>query len=689
MNSTVAPIVRLATAIRPMVLLLPLACAAPHSGFAAGLVPSDVFRFETVSDPAISPDGRDVVYVRNRADVDTDSRYSSLWIVDSSGSHHRPLTEGRRHDAAPRWSPDGSRLAYVGEVDGHAQILVRTMATGETAQITHLDQAPQGLSWSPDGRSLAFASLVPESPPKIAELPTPPTGAKWAEPAKAYDRLVYRFDGVGYLTPGHTELFVVAATGGAARQVTHCPAHCGGSPLQSAHIDWTPDGRFLITSINRNADPDVEFRDTDVYEVSVADGALRALTHRAGPDDNPMVSPDGTEIAYTGFDDRHQGYQVSHLYVMKRDGSASRMLATELDRDVTSPRWAADGSGIYFQYDDQGDTKVGFATRDGKTRIVAEHLATSLTSYSDGWYSLARNGAVAYTYGTPTVPSELAVSQRGTRTVLTANNAELLREKPPGAVEELWWTSPKGGVRIQGWLVKPPDFDPSRHYPLILEIHGGPFANYGARYDYSKQVWAAKGYLVLYANPRGSTSYGEAFGNLIHHAYPGDDFDDLNAGVDLVVQKGYADPRNLFVTGGSGGGVLTAWMIEHTERFAAAAVLYPVINWYSFALTTDIPFTTRYWFPDLPWKATSHYMDRSLSTRVEAIKTPAMVMTGEEDYRTPSSEAEQFYTELKLRHVDSVLVRVPGEPHGLERFPSHQLMTAQYIAGWFDKHKRP
>jgi len=664
-----------------------LLCAVTAQA-APGLAARDVFRFETVADTAISPDGQTVVYVRATADIDTDTRYSSLWVVDASGNQHRALTGGRRHDAAPRWSPDGSRLAFVADVDGHTQIVVRTMSSGETATITHLSQAPSSLTWSPDGKSIAFASLVPEAPPNIADLPAPPEGAKWASPAKTYDRLVYRFDGHGYLTPGHTELFVVASTGGAARQVTHCTTDCGGTPLKPAHIDWTPDGRFLITSLNRNPDPDLEYEDTDVVEVAINDGTIRQLTHRAGPDEEAVVSPDGTEIAYTGFDDRHQGYQVRHLYLMKRDGSGSRLLAADLDRDVAHPEWAADGRGIYVQYDDHGNTHVALITRDGKAHDLATHVATGLTSYSAGTYSVARNGAIAYTYGTSTVPSELALTQHDSTRILTANNAELMREKPPGAVEELTWTSPKDGLAIQGWVVKPPGFDPSHRYPVILEIHGGPFANYGDRYDYSKQVWATKGYLVLYANPRGSTSYGEHFGNLIHHAYPGDDFDDLNAGIDLLIKKGYADPQNLYVTGGSGGGVLTAWMIEHTDRFAAAAVLYPVINWYSFGLTTDIPFTTRYWFPDSPWHATDHYMDRSLSTRVDAIKTPSLVMTGEEDYRTPISEAEQFYTALKMRHIDSVLVRVPGEPHGIERFPSHQMMTAEYISGWFEKYRR-
>ena len=243
------------------------------------------------------------------------------------------------------------------------------------------------------------------------------------------------------------------------------------------------------------------------------------------------------------------------------------------------------------------------------------------------------------------------------------------------------------GWSMDGWILKPQDFDPKKKYPLIVEIHGGPNTQYGYGFFHEMQVLVAAGYVVLYTNPRGSTSYGEEFSNLIHHAYPGDDFYDLNSGVDAVIAKGYIDTNNLFVTGGSGGGVLTCWTIEHTDRFRAAASLYPVINWYSFALTSDIPFITKYWFPGLPWDNTDNYMQRSLTNLVAKVKTPTLVMTGEADYRTPISEAEQFYEALKLLNIDTVLVRVPEEPHGISRRPSHHIAKMLYIAGWFEQHK--
>jgi dipeptidyl aminopeptidase/acylaminoacyl peptidase len=672
--------------------LLVFAASGAVSGAAqtiARVSASDDYLLQLASDPQISPDGKEIVYVRQFADIMTDHRYSNLWIVAADGRQHRPLTTGNRSDASPRWSPDGTRLAYVAEVDGHAQIMVRWMDSGQTAQLTNLEEPPGNLSWSPDGTSIAFTALVPDKEPKVADLPLPPAGAKWAAPAKAYDQLVYRFNGAGYLKPGYSQIFVVSADGGTPRQVSHGDFQNGGWTVVRTRPVWTPDGQYLIASINRHPNYQLEPFDTDVYEIAVADGTTRPLTTRKGPDNDPVVSPDGKRIAYTGFDDRYQGYQVTRLYVMNRDGSSAHAVSEKLDRDVSNPAWAADGRGVYVKYEDQGDTKIGFFGNDGSFRTIAEHLASGTGSYDFGSsFSVAKSGAIAFTYGTPSVPGDVATVNRETATVLTGLNRDYLAQRKLGTVEEIRWPSSLDKREIHGYIIKPPDFDPAKKYPLILEIHGGPFAHYGDRFDLSKQAWASAGYVVLLTNPRGSTSYGAEFGNLIHHAYPGDDFHDLNSAVDAVIAKGYIDTNNLFVTGGSGGGVLTCWMIEHTDRFRAAAVLYPVINWYSFALTSDIPFITRYWFPGMPWDQAGHYMQRSLTTLVTKVKTPSLVMTGEEDYRTPISEAEQFYTALKLLNVETVLVRVPGEPHGLRRFPSHAAATSLMISGWFDSHKK-
>jgi dipeptidyl aminopeptidase/acylaminoacyl peptidase len=652
------------------------------------LTAMDEFQLQVATDPQISPDGKKIVYVRRFADPMTDRRYSNLWIINADGTEHRPLTTGNRTDSSPRWSPDGTRVAYLAEVEEKAQIVVQWMDTGQTARITNLEQSPTAIAWSPDGKMISFSALVLGKGPHLTDLPTPPAGAKWAEPATAYDRLVYRFNGAGYLKPGFMQIFVVPADGGAPRQVTNGNFPNGGEEFGGPHrASWTPDGKYLIVSVNRHAESDHEYLDDEVYEFSVADGSVRALTNRKGPDNSPAVSPNGKWIAYTGFDDRYQGHQTTKLYLMNRDGTGSRSLSDKLDRDIQSPQWAADNSGVYVQYNDQGDTKVGFCTPDGACKKIADHIAGSLSAYGGGSFSVSRTGVIAYTYGVPDVPGDIATNDRGATKVLTSVNQELFAQKKPGHVEEIWYESSKDKRKIQGWIVQPPDFDPSKKYPLILEIHGGPFGDYGGRFDFEKQVWASMGYVVLYTNPRGSTSYGEEFANLIHHAYPGDDFYDMDSGVDAVIAKGYIDSNNLFVTGGSGGGVLTCWTIEHTNRYRAAAPLYPVINWYSFALTSDIPFIIKYWFPGNPWENPDQYMQRSLTNLVGQVKTPSLIMTGEADFRTPISEAEQFYTALKLLNVEAVLVRVPEEPHGISRRPSHHIMKMLYVAGWFDQHK--
>ncbi len=656
------------------------------------LEPLDVFNLQYAADPQISPDGSRIVYVRQFSDIMTDKHYSNLWIIGFDGAGHQALTTGNFSDTSPRWSPDGTRIAYISDRDGKPQIYVRWMDSGQTARLTNLENPPAGISWSPDGKLLAFTSLVESAPPKLATLPKAPEGAKWADPPKAYDRLIYRFNARGYLKPGFTQIFVVASDGGAPRQLTTGDFPHSSFPFGGGSPVWTPDGKFLLFSANLRPDYEYEPLNTEVYEVAVADGAVKQLTDRKGPDNSPAISPDGKTIAYAGFDDRYQGHQTTHLYLMGRDGSNPRVATPKLDRDVENPRWAPDGSGIYFLYDDQGDTKLGFYSPGGDVKELAGHLGSGGSSYSGGAVvTVAKDGRFATTYDTPSEPGDIAVGRLADPKlkVLTALNQQLFLQKKIGTVEDFWFNSSVDQRKIQGWIIKPPDFDPAQKYPLILEIHGGPFANYGDRFDTNKQIWAARGYVVLYVNPRGSTSYGEEFANLIHHAYPGDDFYDLNSGVDAVIAKGYIDSDNVFVTGGSGGGVLTCWMIDRTTRFRAAASLYPVINWYSWVLTSDLPsFGTEYWFPGPPWENMEQYMKRSVLSYVGKVTTPTLLMTGEEDYRTPIEEAEQYYEALKLRKVEAALVRFPGEPHGLSVRPSHQVAKVVYVMDWFEKHRK-
>jgi dipeptidyl aminopeptidase/acylaminoacyl peptidase len=646
----------------------------------------DVFELEWAADPQISPDGRRVVFARSGFDIMKDGQRSALWVVNSDGSELRPLLAPGREAGTPRWSPDGGRLLYVSSVEGHSELFVRWMDTGQETNLTKLAESPGGLAWSPDGNWVAFTMFVPEQPKPFAELPAPPPGADWGPPIKFIDELNYRADGAGYLRKGHRHIFLLPALGGTPRRLTDGPFD-DGAPR------WAPDGRALLFSANRVEGGEYDPNESEIYEVTLPGGAIRALTHRKGPDGSPQISPDGKLIAYTGFDDRDQGYQVTHLYVMNRDGSGSRMLAGTLDRDVVDPLWSRDGQGLFFQYDDSGDTRVGYLTLGGTLKpVVASLGGLSIDRpYGGSSYSLAADGSIAFTLAGPEHPADVAVARAGQPAQrLTRLNDDLFAAKQLGAVEEIWYRSGFDQRRVQGWIVKPPGFDPARRYPLLLEIHGGPFANYGPRFAADIQLYAAAGYVVLYTNPRGSTGYGEEFGNLIHHDYPNHDYDDLMTGVDSVIARGYVSADNLFVTGGSGGGVLTAWIVGHTNRFRAAVVAKPVINWSSFVLTADgLPFFSRYWFSGVPWDKQNfeQYARRSPLSYVGSVTTPTMLVTGEVDWRTPSSEEEQFYGELRLRHVPTAMMRIPDASHEIWEKPSNLIAKVAYILAWFEKYR--
>jgi dipeptidyl aminopeptidase/acylaminoacyl peptidase len=646
----------------------------------------DVFELEWAGDPQIAPDGRRVVFARGGFDIMKDSQRSALWIVNADGTDLRPLLAPGREAGSPRWSPDGNRLLYVSSVEGRSELFVRWMDTGQETNLTHLAESPGGLAWSPDGAWIAFTMFVPDAPKPFAELPAPPPGADWGPPIKFIDELYYRADGAGYLRKGHRHIFLLPADGGTPRQLTD-GAFDDGAPR------WAPDGRSLVFSANRVEGGEYDPGESEIYEVAVSGGAVKTLTHRKGPDGSPAISRDGKLIAYTGYDERYQGYQVTHLYLMSRDGSSARLVTGNLDRDVQDPVWSRDGQGLFFQYDDTGDTRIGYVTLAGEVKSLAAGLGGLSIDrpYGGSSFSVAADGRFAFTLAAPDHPADVAVGRAGQPTLrLTRLNDDLFGQKKLGAVEEIWYRSGFDQRRVQGWIVKPPGFDPLRKYPMVLEIHGGPFANYGPRFTADLQLYAAAGYVVLYTNPRGSTSYGEEFGNLIHHDYPDHDYDDLMTGVDSLIARGYVAPDSLFVTGGSGGGVLTAWIVGHTTRFRAAVVAKPVINWSSFVLTSDgLSFFSRYWFPGVPWDKANveQYARRSPITYVGSVTTPTMLVTGEVDWRTPSSEAEQFYGALKIRKVPTAMVRIPDASHEIADKPSNLIAKVAYILAWFERYR--
>lgn len=561
------------------------AAAAAEAGPERGFVPSDLFRLQGVTDPQISPDGKQVVYVRQAADIMTDRAVPSLWLVDVASGMQRPLVAGKGAHFAPRWSPDGARLAYISsDGEGAPQLHVLWMEGGADVAVTGLPDSPGSLAWSPDGSQIAYATRVPGEGLSLGSAPSgKPEGAQWAEPLEVIDKVTYRSDGGGYVKPGTAHVFVVPATGGAPRQLTF------GNFADEGGLAWSGDGTRIFFTGNRKADWEVKPSDGEIYAVDVASGVVSAMTSRFGPDAGPLVSPDGQRIAYFGFDDALHSYTNTELYVMNADGSAKRSLTGAHDLSIDDAIWVGN-STLYVLYDEKGVRKVGNVGLDGSLKVLVEGLTQGGhfdRPYTGGSFSVSKGGRIAYTANGTDRPADLWVSSGGGKGErLTDLNGSWIDHKAMAPVRKLAVTAPDGRP-VDAWLVTPPGLAPGEKAPLILEIHGGPMSAYSGTFSTDYQLYAAHGYAVLYTNPRGSTSYGEEFARLIDRNYPGPDYEDLMAAVDAAIADGVADPDNLFVTGGSGGGVLTAWVVGKTDRFKAAASQKPVIDWGSFTLTSD------------------------------------------------------------------------------------------------------
>lgn len=664
-----------------------IAAAAPPDTPSRTFSGRDLFDLQVAADPQISRDGKAVAYTRIGYDIMSDQSRQSIWLIDTASGVQSPLAAGKGASFAPRWSPDGERIAYVStQDDGRPQLFVRWMRTGAVTRLAELLASPGGLTWSPDGKSIAFTMFAPDQPEKLGAAPEKPEGAHWAEPLQIITDVIYRTDDEGYLKPGYTHVYVVSAEGGSPRQLSF------GAYNESGPLAWSADGKFLFASGNRMENWRREPVNTEIYRIAVNGAGITALTTRTGPDAAPVVSPDGAKIAYLGFDDKVLGYQGTQLYVMDADGGNSRVISAGLDRSVDDAKWAADGRSLYIRYDDAATTKVARITLNGKVEPVAQGLGGAGLDrpYTGGEFSVAANGTVAFTTGSTQRPSEIAIARGGRITQLTHLNDNLFADKKLGEVKPLAVKSSFDQRPVDAWLLTPPDFDPAKKYPLILEIHGGPYAAYGPLFSTDYQLYAAAGYVVLYANPRGSTSYGEAFANLIQHDYPNHDYEDLMSAVDAAIAQGHVDADNLFVTGGSGGGILTAWIVGRTNRFKAAASQKPVVNWSSLVLTTDgYTFMPKYWFAKLPWEDPESYWKRSPLSLMGSVNTPTLVVVGDKDYRTPVSDSEQLYQALQLRGVPTALVKVPGASHGgLTARPSQSAAKASAILAWFERYRK-
>lgn len=505
----------------------------------------------------ISPDGTQIVYTRRWTDKVNDKYENDVWIMNADGSRHRFLLKG----ASPVWSPDGRRIAYVapGQPIG-AQIFVKWLdAPDAGTQVTRLERSPANLQWSPDGKSIAFNMLVPAQAALKVAAPKRPEGAKWIDPPRVVDRLNYRSDASGYRPEGFMHIFVVSSEGGSPRQLTD-------GDFNHNAAEWMPDSNTIVFSATRKPDAEYIRFGSEIYSLNVKTNQIKPLTDRDGTDSEPAVSPDGKLIAYLGSDRNTDTYNISKLYLMDATGQNKRVLTETFDRTPDNLMWSSDGDGVYFVAEDKGTNNLHFAPVKG---VAPRQITTGNHQFFPS--NMSRSGIVVGTLTDASQPGDVAVynvkQNKSPARKLTDVNGDLLEGRKLGAVEEIWYES-VGGMRVQGWIVKPPDFNASKKYPLILYIHGGPHAMYGVGFNFEFQNHAAENYVVLYTNPRGSSGYGKQFGNAINNNYPGEDYDDLMRGVDEVLKRGYVDEKNLFVTGGSGGGVLTAWIVGHTDRFS-------------------------------------------------------------------------------------------------------------------------
>ena len=646
----------------------------------------DIFALQYANDIQISPDGKQIVYRKMGYDIMSDKNVGNLWIVNTDGSGHQKLTLKDADETSPRWSPSGDRIAFVSQGNKGSEIFIYWTQTAKMARMTQLPQNPSSLTWSPNGLQLAFSMFVPSLPPVIAKIPKSPKGAKWAKKPRITDRLNHESDGKGYIPTGFSHLFIMPSSGGLVKQVSSGNFHHRGS------ISWSKDSTTLYFSANRKPDWEYDFRNSEIYKINLNDGQILPLTERDGPDSAPSISPNGKMIAFIGFDDKREAYQNRLLYLMDIEGSEKRLISQNIDASISSIKWDAESKGLYFNYDQHGNGKIGYLSTNGKFKKITDNRGGTTLGrpYSSGMFSVSKNGKLAYTYSRPNHPADIAtVDHNGQNWKrLTDFNQALFAFKKPGKVEELWYTSSVDGRKLQGWIVYPPDYDSSKKYPFMVENHGGPISNYGDRYSIEMQLYAAAGYIVFYPNPRGSTSYGEEFANLLLNNYPGEDYNDVMDGVDTCIAKGIAHEDQLFVAGGSAGGIMSAWMIGKNSRFEAAVVVKPVMNWTSKLLVADNYYGyTNSRYEGQVWENPTSYWNFSPISLVGNIQTPTMVMVGMNDLRTPPSEAKQLYHALKLRKIPTVLVEIPEASHGIAKRPSNLMTKVAHTLAWFEKYR--
>lgn len=690
--------------VRLSILLLVFMVAV--SAQKRSITEKDLFDFVWVGDPQISADGSKVAFVKVTVNAKKDGYDTSVWTVSTTGNAEPVrLTSGVR-DSSPRWSPDGRMLAFVrsGETPGPAsaaQIYILPMSGGEAFQLTSVSRGAGGPVWSPDGNWIAFGSSANED--DIAKQGKPSAPDARESDVRVITRAVYRSDGGGYNDPTRPQhLWVIAAPKNPGEKPT--PKQLTNGAFAEGNFTWAKDGSRIYFTTNRSAEPYYETPKTQIHSVSLNGGEPDLLTKIEMGVGTLSLSPDGKRFAFNAsvVDTPVKSYTQPDLWTLEIAPNAKpKNLTAGFDFDLGSgvggdnaapragggngPMWTADGRSIIERYTKEGRANLGiFDAETGKLADVTKG-DQAIMNYK----ATSDRSKIAYTISTPTIITDLYLLDRatGNSRQLTRLNDALFSKLNLTEPDDVWYTS-FDGKRVQTWVQKPPDFDPKKKYPLILNIHGGPHAAYGYVFDHEFQWMAAKGYVVVYPNPRGSTSYGQEFGNIIQHNYPGDDHNDLMLAVDEVIKRGYIDDKKLGITGGSGGGVLTNWAVTKTNRFAAAVSQRDISDWANWWYSADFAQFQPSWFKGAPFEDVEGFRSRSAITHVEKISTPMMFILGEADHRTPpTAGGEELFRALKYRKVPTVMVRFPNEGHELSRSgqPWHRIERLQHIIGWFDK----
>jgi dipeptidyl aminopeptidase/acylaminoacyl peptidase len=662
----------------------------------------DLYNFQWIANAQISPDGAKVVYTLVKTTPKHDNYETSLWIIPSAGGPARQLTSGS-HDAQARWSPDGKLVAFVRSVekDGKpqpAQIYLLSMDGGEARPVTDMPKGAGEPIWSTNGRMIAFSSNT------LAKDFEKKKDAPEESDVRVITSAKYRMNGGGYPEPDRTNhiwVVEVPQTPGSpqkAKQIT-------SGEYSESDITWSRDASKIYFTSNRVKESDFKAPDSDIYVVSANGGGITKVASIDGPIHALSLSPDGAKIAFIGDINSDGGpgrsFSEPDLFVTGTEaGSTPKNLTATYDFDIGSgvggdqspprgggrsnPYWSPDGRTIIVASAEEG--RVNLKRVDAESGKVSALTDSNFDLFS--YHATPDGSKVAVLISTPTNIGDLFIldGKSGHSQQITHINGELFAQLNLTEPEMIWYKS-FDGRRIQAWVQRPPDFQAGKKYPMILDIHGGPHSAYGYTFDHEFQWMAAKGYVVLYPNPRGSTSYGQEFGNIIQYHYPGDDFKDLMAGVDDLIARGWVDGDRLGVTGGSGGGVLTNWAIGHTDRFKAAASQRSIADWAGWWYGADMIAPS--WFRGAPWEWEADFKERSPITYVNKVTTPLMLIEGESDFRTPPAYGgEQMFRALKYLNKTAVMVRFPGETHELSRSgkPVHRVERLDHIVAWFDKY---